>query len=131
VHWEGNHNLHRTVQRIKAPGRRAGVAINPATPACLPSSGKNSPGSRPDAGHDGESGLRASALFAINFAQNPAVAQMIDQIKPDCELEVDRAIDEATAPMVVTAGANLLVAGTLVFGTEKSVAAAMDRCVTQ
>src|SRR5262252_8468793 len=33
VHWEGNDNLHRTVQRIKALGRRAGVVINPATPA--------------------------------------------------------------------------------------------------
>src|SRR5438270_10423618 len=31
VHWEGNHNLHRTVQRIRALGKRAGVAINPAT----------------------------------------------------------------------------------------------------
>ncbi len=33
VHWEGNHNLHRTVQRIKALRKRAGVVINPATPA--------------------------------------------------------------------------------------------------
>src|ERR1700741_1894987 len=33
IHLEGNHNLHRTVQRIKALGKRAGVAINPATPA--------------------------------------------------------------------------------------------------
>ncbi len=31
VHWEGNNNLHRTVQRIKSLGKRAGVAINPAT----------------------------------------------------------------------------------------------------
>src|SRR5690348_7643853 len=33
VHWEGNVNLHRTVQRIKALGKPAGVVINPATPA--------------------------------------------------------------------------------------------------
>ena len=33
VHWEGNNNLHRTVQRIRALGKGAGVAINPATPA--------------------------------------------------------------------------------------------------
>ena len=33
VHWEGNINLHRTVQRIKALGKRVGVVINPATPA--------------------------------------------------------------------------------------------------
>src|SRR5215469_13219998 len=35
VHWEGNANLHRTVQRIKALGKQAGVAINPATPAAV------------------------------------------------------------------------------------------------
>jgi len=35
VHWEGNNNLHRTVQRIKALGKRVGVAINPATPAAV------------------------------------------------------------------------------------------------
>src|SRR6266581_6283903 len=35
VHWEGNNNLHRTLQRIKALGKRAGVAINPATPAAV------------------------------------------------------------------------------------------------
>jgi ribulose-phosphate 3-epimerase len=35
VHWEGNNNLHRTVERIKALGKRAGVAINPATPASV------------------------------------------------------------------------------------------------
>src|SRR5262244_4009884 len=33
VHWEGNNNLHRTLQRIKALGKRTGVVINPATPA--------------------------------------------------------------------------------------------------
>ena len=35
VHWENNANLHRTVQRIKALGKRAGVVINPATPAIV------------------------------------------------------------------------------------------------
>jgi len=33
VHWEGNNDLSRTVQHIKALGKRVGVAINPATPA--------------------------------------------------------------------------------------------------
>jgi ribulose-phosphate 3-epimerase len=35
VHWEGNVNLHGTVQRIKALGKRAGVVIHPATPAAV------------------------------------------------------------------------------------------------
>ena len=54
------------------------------------------------------------------------VAKMIEQIKPDCELGVDGGIDEATAPMAVAAGANVLVAGTSVFAADKSVAAAME-----
>src|SRR5258707_12144698 len=35
VHWEGNTNLHRTVQCIKVLGKRVGVVINPATPAAV------------------------------------------------------------------------------------------------
>ena len=35
VHWEGNNNLHRTVERIKSLGKRVGVAINPATSAAV------------------------------------------------------------------------------------------------
>jgi ribulose-phosphate 3-epimerase len=35
VHWEGNINLHRTIQRIKALDKLAGVVINPATPAAV------------------------------------------------------------------------------------------------
>src|ERR1043166_9762866 len=35
VHWEGNDNVHRTVQRIRTLGKRAAVAINPATPAAV------------------------------------------------------------------------------------------------
>src|SRR5258708_20247901 len=35
VHWEGNNNLHRTIQRIKGLSKRVGVVINPATPAAV------------------------------------------------------------------------------------------------
>ena len=54
------------------------------------------------------------------------VSQMIEQMNPECELEVDGGIDEATAPMAVAAGANVLVAGTSVFGAGKDVTAAME-----
>ncbi len=55
------------------------------------------------------------------------VRQMIDQINPDCELEVDGGIDETTARKCVEAGANVLVAGSAIFGNNKGVAAAMER----
>jgi ribulose-phosphate 3-epimerase len=124
VHWEGNNNLHRTVQRIKALGKRAGVAINPATPAAvleeiLPDLDQVLVMTvNPGFGH--QHFLR-STLLKIRRA-----AQMIEQIKPDCELGVDGGIDGETAPLVVEAGANVLVAGTSIFGANKGVAAAMD-----
>ena len=124
VHWEGNNNLHRTVQRIKALGKRAGVAINPATPASaleeiLPDLDQVLVMTvNPGFGHQH---FLQSTLPKIR-----RVAQMIEQMKPECELGVDGGIDEATAPMVVAAGANVLVAGTSVFGNDKNVAAAME-----
>ena len=53
-------------------------------------------------------------------------SQMIEQMNPGCELSVDGGIDEASAPMAVAAGANVLVAGSSVFGANKTVAAAME-----
>ena len=124
VHWEGNNNLHRTVQRIKALGKRAGVAINPATPASVLEEILTDLDQvlvmtvNPGFGHQH---FLQSTLFKLR-----RVAQMIERIKPDCELEVDGGIDESTAPMAVAAGANVLVAGTSVFGSDKDVAAAME-----
>jgi ribulose-phosphate 3-epimerase len=124
VHWESDNNLHRTVQRIKALGKRAGVAINPATPASVLEE------ILPD--------LDQVLVMTVNpgfghqhFLQSTLpkirrVAQMIERIKPDCELGVDGGIDDVTAPMAVAAGANVLVAGTSVFGADKGVAAAME-----
>ena len=51
--------------------------------------------------------------------------RMIDRLNPGCDLEVDGGIDSATARLAVTAGANVLVAGTSVFGDGEGVAAGM------
>ncbi len=124
VHWEGNNNLHRTVQRIKALGKRAGVAINPATPASVLEE------ILPDLDQvlimTVNPGFGHQHFLQTTLPKIRRVSQMIQQIKPNCELEVDGGIDETTAPTVVAAGANVLVAGTSVFGNEKSVAAAME-----
>ena len=53
--------------------------------------------------------------------------ELIDSVNPDCELEVDGGIDAATAPLVVSAGARVLVAGSAVFGAKDGVAAASQR----
>jgi ribulose-phosphate 3-epimerase len=55
------------------------------------------------------------------------IRQMIEQANPGCDLEVDGGINAATAPLVVEAGANVLVAGSAIFGDGEGVAAAMKR----
>jgi ribulose-phosphate 3-epimerase len=125
VHWEGNNNLHRTVQRIKALGKRAGVAINPATPALvleeiLPEVNQVLVMTvNPGFGHQ--------SFIHTTLPKIRRVSQMIRQLKSDCELEVDGGIDETTAPLTVAAGASVLVAGSSVFGADIGVCAAMHR----
>jgi len=124
VHWEGNNNLHRTVQCIRALGKRAGVVINPATPAAVLEE------ILPDVDQvlvmTVNPGFGHQRFLVSTLSKIRRVSQMIEQMNPECELEVDGGIDEATAPMAVAAGANVLVAGTSVFGTGKDVLAAMQ-----
>jgi ribulose-phosphate 3-epimerase len=123
VHWEGNNNLHRTVQRVRALGKRVGVAINPATPAIVLEE------IVPDVDQvlvmTVNPGFGHQHFLTSTLPKIRRVAQIIEQIKPDCELGVDGGIDEATAPMVIAAGANVLVGGTSVFGASEGVAAAV------
>ena len=125
VHWEGNNNLHRTVQRVKVLGKRAGVVINPATPASV----------LEEILQDVDQvlvmtvnpGFGGQDFIPTTLPKIRRVRQMIEQIKPGCDLEVDGGIDATTAPLVVDAGANVLVAGSAVFSISEGVAAAMKR----
>jgi ribulose-phosphate 3-epimerase len=125
VHWEGNTDLSRTVQRIKALGKRVGVAINPATPAAVLEEIMQDLDQvlimtmNPGFGH--QHFLHAT-LPKIDRAR-----QMIDRIKQGCELEVDGGVDAATAPLAVAAGADVLVAGSAIFNDGRGVTAAMER----
>jgi ribulose-phosphate 3-epimerase len=125
VHWEGNANLHRTVQRIKALGKRAGVVINPATPAAVLEE------ILPDVEQvlvmTVNPGFGHQHFLDSTLPKIRRVRDMIERFRPGGDLEVDGGIDTATAPRVVAAGANVLVAGTAVFGGGEGVAAAMKR----
>ena len=125
VHWEGNNNLHRTVQRVKALGKRVGVVINPASPASVLEEILQDVDQvlvmtvNPGFGHQ--------HFIHTTLPKIRRVRQMIDEIKRGCDLEVDGGIDATTAPLVVDAGANVLVAGSAVFGAGEGVIAAMNR----
>ena len=125
VHWEGNNNLHRTVQRIKALGKRPGIVINPATPASALEE------ILPDVDQvlvmTVNPGFGGQHFIATTVPKIRRVRQMIEQVKPGCELEVDGGIDPKTAPLTVEAGANVLVAGSAIFNAKEGVAAAMQR----
>jgi ribulose-phosphate 3-epimerase len=103
VHWEGNNNLHRTVQHARALGKRVGVAINPATPApvleeILPDVDQVLVMTvNPGFGHQ--------RFIDTTPGKIRRVRRMIEQINPGCNLEVDGGIDAVTAPRAVDAGA--------------------------
>jgi ribulose-phosphate 3-epimerase len=125
VHWEGNDNLHRTVQRIRALGKRAGVAINPATSAAVLEEIVQDVDQvlvmtvNPGFGHQ--------QFLRTTLPKIGRVRELIERLKPGCDVEVDGGIDATTAPLVVRAGAAVLVAGSAIFGDREGVAAAMNR----
>jgi ribulose-phosphate 3-epimerase len=125
VHQEATPHLHRSIEHIHSLGKKAGVAINPATPATAISE------------------VLASVRLVLVMTVNPGfggqefipdtlckirqVRNAIRQQGLECEVEVDGGINEETAPLVVEAGAEVLVAGSAVFGSKEGVAVAIQR----
>jgi len=113
VHIEAGPHVHRSVQRIKALGKRAGVSLNPGTPAKML-----------DYLIDEidlvlvmsvNPGFGGQSFIASQLKKIESVRKMIDKSGRDIRLQVDGGIDPVTAPRVVEAGADVLVAGTAVF----------------
>lgn len=118
VHPEAGPHLHRTLQRIKAAGAKCGVALNPATPAAAALEVL------------GEidlvlvmsvnPGFGGQTFIASQLAKIEALRRAIDASGRAVMLEVDGGINPDTAPKVVKAGADVLVAGSAVFRGGKS-----------
>jgi ribulose-phosphate 3-epimerase len=123
VHWEGNLNLHRTVHKAKSLGKRVGVAINPATPAFVLA--EILPEIDQVLVMTVDPGFGHRQFLQTTLTKICIVRRMIDRLNRDCDLEVDGGIDHSTARLAVEAGANVLVAGTAVFGDREGVAAGM------
>ena len=106
-------HIHRSVQRIKALGKRAGVVLNPATPAKML-----------DYLIDEidevlvmsvNPGFGGQHFIASQLKKIAAIRKMIDASGRAIDLEVDGGVDPATAARCIAAGADALVAGTAVF----------------
>lgn len=123
VHWEANFNLHRTVQSIKAHGRRVGVVINPAPPPIIIE--EILPEIDQVLVMTVDPGFGHQQFLHTTLPKIRMVRQMIDRLNPGCDLEVDGGIDPQTARLVLNAGANVLVAGSAIFGHCAGVTAGM------
>lgn len=125
VHQESTPHLHRVIQHIHALGKKAGVALNPSTPAGTLSEVLES--------------LQLVLVMTVNpgFGGQVFIPETLGKIRQvrsairerslDCEVEVDGGINVQTAPLVVEAGANVLVAGSAVFDPKDGVSAAIAR----
>ncbi|MFP6729386.1 MAG: ribulose-phosphate 3-epimerase [Alphaproteobacteria bacterium] len=119
VHPESGPHLHRSIQHIKSKGCRAGVALNPATPA-----------EAVDHVLDAvdlvlvmsvNPGFGGQAFIATMLEKISALRAKIDASGRTIDLQVDGGINAETAPLAIAAGADVLVAGTAAFtgGPEK------------
>lgn len=120
VHVETCPHLHRTVQRIKELGVKAGVTLNPATPL----------GTLEEILPDVDlvlimsvnPGFGGQKYIPSSTAKIKRLRQMLDSTGSKAFLEVDGGIHAGNAAEVAGAGADVLVAGSAVFGGTKSVA---------
>jgi len=117
VQVEATTSLYRTVQTIKELGARAGVAINPATPV--------------DALREILPYIDLINVMTVEpgfggqkfIPHSPEKVRRVRALSSEVEIEVDGGIDARTAPLVVKAGATVLVAGNSVYGYKGGVAA--------
>ena len=122
VHAEAARHLHRTLELIRGLGKRAGVALNPATPL--------------SAIEEVLDGIDLLLIMTVNpgFGGQAFLPQSLEKLarartlaearRPgEIEVEVDGGVSEKTAPALVAAGATVLVAGSAVFGHPGGAAA--------
>lgn len=131
VHVEAATHLHRMIQQIRALGKQAGVALNPATPASAVSEILGDVDlvlvMTVNPGFGGQAFI-PSTLPKLRYLRETVVQRGLT-----CDLEVDGGIGLDTISLAAAAGANLAVAGSAVFNDRASVAdnvAALRRAAT-
>ncbi|MFN6955742.1 MAG: ribulose-phosphate 3-epimerase [Acetobacteraceae bacterium] len=121
LHPEAGPHLHRSLQTIRGLGKKAGVVLNPGTPASAVEPVLDlcdlilvmtvNPG------------FGGQSFLPTMLPKIAALRAMIDASGRDIRLEVDGGVTPATAPAILDAGADVLVAGTAVFGAPDYAAA--------
>ena len=117
VHQEACPHLHRVVQQIHDAGMKAAVTLNPATPICT----------LEDIIEDVDMvllmtvnpGFGGQRFIEHSLAKVRALRRMIDERGAHALIEVDGGVNRNTAPALVEAGVDVLVAGSAVFGAKQ------------
>lgn len=120
VHYEACTHLHRTVQEIHAAGMKAAVTLNPATPVCV----------LEDIINDVEMvllmsvnpGFGGQKFIANTLNKVERLRALIDRSQSRALIEVDGGVQAETAPMLVRAGADVLVSGSYIFKAADPIA---------
>jgi ribulose-phosphate 3-epimerase len=124
VHVEADANLHRTLMSIKSAGAQAGVVLNPATPV----------GAVEEALQfvdyvlvmSVNPGFGGQKFIQESVSKVRRLRQMITEKQLDVRIEIDGGIDRSNIETVVGAGAEIIVAGSAIFGTTDPKAAVED-----
>lgn len=120
VHYEACTHLHLTVQEIHAAGMKAAVTLNPATPVCV----------LEDIINDVEMvllmsvnpGFGGQKFIANTLNKVERLRALIDRSQSKALIEVDGGVQAETAPMLVRAGADVLVSGSYIFKAADPIA---------
>ena len=124
VHVEADPNLHRTLMAIRSAGAQAGVVLNPATPVSAIEEALNV--------------VNYVLVMSVNpgFGGQKFIPQSLDKVKRlrhlivdrqlDVRIEIDGGIDRTNIEAVVAAGAEMIVAGSAIFGTPDAEAAVKE-----
>ncbi|MBR1456808.1 MAG: ribulose-phosphate 3-epimerase [Oscillospiraceae bacterium] len=121
VEADDEEKILAAIERTKALGKKAGVTLKPGTPieAMLPFL----PLVDLVLVMTVEPGFGGQSFMHDQLAKIRALRALLDETNPDCELEVDGGVDAQTAALCKEAGANVLVAGSAVFGKADRAAA--------
>jgi ribulose-phosphate 3-epimerase len=121
VHIEADRHLHRTIAHIKARGAKAGVVLNPSTPAAMLEA------IAPDLDFvlvmSVNPGFGGQEFIPQSLEKLRRVREVLDLAGSRVPIEIDGGIDERNAAAVVAAGASILVAGHAIFSAADPAAA--------
>ena len=121
VHLEADAHLHRTLASIKAAGAQAGVVLNPATP--IESLSEALPFANYVLVMSVNPGFGGQKFIETATDKVRRLKRMIDERQLEVRIEIDGGIDRENIASVVAAGAEIIVAGSAIFGAPDPEAA--------